>query len=181
MYLWNHISSAQTSTSLFILFCNHQEYFVIFFLTISETVIFFLFLLLPCLFCALLLFCFLSCSSLLCCKSFSLPFWPHTFIPNPNFVYASRQCLRSISQLPLYPVASISIYTLLGTSFVLVVESIGGFLIVVFQFFHTYLFGTVLHALCFLLCYHQRVHWNESHFILSILVSWLIENCEVSK
>jgi len=64
-------------------------------------------------------------------------------------MYVSSQCLRIRSQLPLYPVASISVYTLLGIPFVLVVESIGGFLRVVFQFFHACHFGTVLHALCF--------------------------------
>lgn len=101
---------------LFILFCNHQRYFVIFKLFLN--IYYFLFLFIPC--CSLVFACLFFTFILQIILS---PFLPHTFIPNSNFMHVYANVEAVLSQLALYPVAGISTYVFLGISFVFVVET----------------------------------------------------------
>lgn len=112
----------------------------------------------------LLFFCFSSfpvCSLVFSCLFFTFtlqiilsPFLALHLHSEFPFYACLCQCLRSVSQLPLYPVAGISTYIFLGISFLLVVESIGGF----WKFL---LYFPTVFTLFFLLCVFITL-WSEN-------------------
>lgn len=133
---------------LFILFCNHQRYFVIFFEMFLKHLLYFFS------FSSFLVFSFLIFTFIL--KIILSPFLALHLHSKFQFYACLCQCLRSVSQLPLYPVAGISAYIFLDISFVLVFMVLRAFSV------FSYCFDTVLHAQCFY-CIRIRESCGKNH------------------